>query len=169
MTLKEVEIFTDGACRGNPGPGGYGVVLTSGEHRRELSAGFARTTNNRMELLAAIAGLEGLKEPCRVCLCSDSKYLINAMTRGWLRKWKGLGWRRGPGQRLRNEDLWKRLDTACREHEMHWQWVKGHSGHSENECCDALAVEAAEGSDLPPDEGYLNEEQLAGDPPGLFD
>jgi ribonuclease HI len=122
-----------------------------------------------MELLAAIAGLEGLKEPCRVCLCSDSKYLINAMTRGWLRKWKGLGWRRGPGQRLRNEDLWKRLDAACREHEMHWQWVKGHSGHSENECCDGLAVEAAEGSDLPPDEGYLNEEQLAGDPPGLFD
>lgn len=169
MTLKEVEIFTDGACRGNPGPGGYGVVLTFGAHRRELSAGFARTTNNRMELLAAIAGLEGLKEPCRVRLCSDSTYLINAMTCGWLKKWKGLGWKRGPRQRLRNEDLWKRLDAVCGQHELHWQWVKGHAGHVENERCDSLAVAAAEGDDLPSDEGYLNEEQLTGEEPGLFD
>ncbi len=167
--LKEVEIFTDGACRGNPGPGGYGVVLTSGDHRRELSAGFACTTNNRMELLAAIAGLEGLKEPCRVHLCSDSKYLINAMTCGWLRKWKELGWRRGPGQRLRNVDLWKRLDAACGPHELHWHWVKGHAGHVENERCDFLAVAAAEGDDLPSDGGYLEQEQLAGEEPGLFD
>jgi ribonuclease HI len=166
--LKEVEIFTDGACRGNPGPGGYGVVLKSGTHRRELSGGFARTTNNRMELLAAIAGLEELKQPCRVMVSSDSRYLVNAMTRGWLQKWKGLGWRRGPGQRLRNEDLWKRLDVVCGQHELHWQWVKGHAGHVENERCDFLAVAAAEGDDLPSDEGYLEQEQLAGEEPGLF-
>ena len=164
-----MEIFTDGACRGNPGPGGYGVVLTSGSHRRELSGGFARTTNNRMELRAAIAGLEGLKKPSRVRLSSDSKYLINAMTRGWLRKWKRLGWRRGPGQRLRNEDLWKRLDAACGQHELQWEWVKGHAGHAENERCDFLAVAAADGDDLPPDEGFLVEEQSAGEGPGLFD
>ena len=145
------------------------MVLTSGSHRRELSGGFARTTNNRMELLAAITGLEGLKQPCRVLLSSDSKYLINAMTRGWLRKWKGLGWRRGPGQRLRNEDLWKRLDAACGGHELQWQRVKGHAGHVENERCDFLAVAAAEGDDLPSDEGYLEQERLAGEEPGLFD
>ena len=132
MPLKEVEIFSDGACRGNPGPGGYGVVLKFGAHRGELSRGFARTTNNRMELLGAIAGLEELKHSCRVTLCSDSSYLVNAMTRGWLKKWKALGWRRGPGQRLRNEDLWKRLDAACEGHEVNWQWVKGHAGHAEN-------------------------------------
>ena len=164
-----MEIFTDGACRGNPGPGGYGVVLTSGSRRREMSGGFSRTTNNRMELLAAIAGLEGLKRPCRVRLSSDSKYLIDAMTRGWLKKWKRLGWRRGPGLRLRNEDLWKRLDAACENHDLDWQWVKGHAGHIENERCDSLAVAAAEGFELPADEGYLNEEKFPGDAPDLFD
>ena len=136
------------------------MVLTSGSHRRELSGGFARTTNNRMELLAAIAGLEELKQPCRVTVSSDSRYLVNAMTRGWLQKWKGLGWMRGPGQRLRNEDLWKRLDAACGQHELHWQWVKGHAGHVENERCDFLAVAAAEGDDLPSDGGYLEQAHL---------
>ncbi|MFP6884399.1 MAG: ribonuclease HI [Roseibacillus sp.] len=169
MPLKEVEIFSDGACRGNPGPGGYGVVLKFGAHRGELSRGFARTTNNRMELLGAIAGLEELKHSCLVTLCSDSRYLVNAMTRGWLKKWKALGWRRGPGQRLRNEDLWKRLDAACEGHEVNWQWVKGHAGHAENERCDVLAVQATEQSELPADEGYLDEEQLSGEDPGLFD
>lgn len=156
--MKEVEIFTDGACKGNPGPGGYGVILRAGKHRKELSGGFEKTTNNRMELLAAIAGLEQLKQPCRVTVVSDSKYLVNAMTKGWLRKWKGIGWRRGPGKRLRNEDLWKRLDEAQAKHEVTWKWVKGHAGHAENERCDELAVQGAEGRTREVDEGYLREE-----------
>ena len=158
--MKDVSIYTDGACRGNPGPGGYGVILKSGAHRKELSGGFEKTTNNRMELFAAIAGLEQLKKPCRVTLSSDSKYLVNAMTKGWLRKWKGLGWMRGPGagMRLRNEDLWKRLDQAAARHEVTWKWVRGHAGHAGNERCDVLAVEAAEGKGRSVDEGYLREE-----------
>ncbi|MFP6865308.1 MAG: ribonuclease HI [Roseibacillus sp.] len=166
--MKEVEIFTDGACRGNPGPGGYGVILRIGTHRRELSAGFEKTTNNRMELLGAIAGLEQLKQPCRVVLASDSTYLVNAMTKGWLRKWKGFGWMRGPGRRLRNEDLWKRLDAAQANHEVIWKWVKGHAGHDENERCDDLAVQGAEGSGRVVDEGYLREEALDAGEAELF-
>ena len=158
--LKEVEVFTDGACRGNPGRGGFGVILRFGSHRKELQGGFARTTNNRMELLAAIVGLEHLKQRCRVTVSSDSKYLVNAMTKGWLAKWKRLGWTRGHGKRLRNEDLWKRLDQACAAHVVTWQWVRGHAGHAENERCDELAVEAAEGDDLATDAGYLAEEAL---------
>ena len=160
-TLKEVEIFTDGSCRGNPGPGGYGVILRSGSNCKELSGGFSRTTNNRMELFAAIAGLEALRGPCRVKLFSDSKYLVHALTRGWLRRWKDLGWCRGRGQRLRNEDLWKRLDMARQPHEVAWRWVKGHAGHADNERCDQLAVQAAEGSGQVEDEGYLHEEWLS--------
>ena len=163
-----VEIFTDGACSGNPGPGGYGVILRSGSHCRELNGGFFRTTNNRMELFAAIVGLESLKRPCRVELFSDSKYLVHALTRGWLRRWKALGWRRGKGQRLRNEDLWKRLDIARQPHEVSWQWVKGHAGHAENERCDLLAVEGADGSGQEEDEGYLREERLDEGGPELF-
>ena len=166
--LKEVAIYTDGACRGNPGPGGYGVILSTGKHRKELSGGFERTTNNRMELLAAIAGLEQLRQPCQVTLASDSKYLINAMTRGWLRKWKGLGWMRGPGKRLRNEDLWKRLDEAAARHEVTWKWVRGHTGHAENERCDELAVAAAEGERRTVDEGYLREAALDAGETELF-
>lgn len=166
--LKEVSICTDGACRGNPGPGGYGVILKSGAHYKELSAGFDKTTNNRMELRAAIAGLEQLKNPCRVTLFSDSKYLINAMTKGWLRKWKGLGWMRGPGKRLRNEDLWKRVHEAAARHHVTWKWVRGHAGHAENERCDELAVNAAEGKGRAVDEGYLREEALNAGEENLF-
>jgi len=168
LPLKEVSIFTDGACRGNPGPGGYGVVLVAGFHRRELSGGFERTTNNRMELLAAIAGLEELKQPCRVTLTSDSEYLVNAMTKGWLPKWKGLGWMRNPGKRLRNEDLWKRLDTAAARHEVQWKWVRGHTGHDENERCDLLAVQAAEKPGREVDGGYLRQESLDAGEAELF-
>lgn len=153
-------MFTDGACRGNPGPGGYAVILRFGSHRKELNGGFLKTTNNRMELFAAIAGLEQLKQRCRVTISSDSKYLVNAMTKGWLRKWKGLGWVRGPGKRLRNEDLWKRLDAARDSHDVTWLWVKGHAGHAENERCDELAVAGAEESHRPVDEGYVREEAL---------
>jgi ribonuclease HI len=158
--LKEVAIYTDGACRGNPGPGGYGTILAAGRHRKELSGGFERTTNNRMELLAAIAGLEALKHASRVTLTSDSKYLVDAMTKGWLAGWKAKGWMRGKGQRLRNEDLWKRLDVAQSRHEVSWKWVRGHDGHAENERCDELAVIAADGSGRQIDAGYLHEAAL---------
>ncbi|NIP94992.1 MAG: ribonuclease HI [Akkermansiaceae bacterium] len=160
--MKEVWIFTDGACRGNPGPGGYGVLLVAGVHRKELSGGFDKTTNNRMELMAAISGLEQLRKPCRVILISDSRYLVNAMTRDWVGKWKRLGWRRGPRKRLRNEDLWKRLDAARENHEVEWRWIRGHAGHSENERCDFLAVQAAGGPGRIVDAGYLREEALDG-------
>lgn len=166
--LKKVSIFTDGACRGNPGPGGYGVILIWGAHRRELQAGFERTTNNRMELLAAIAGLDELKQACRVTLTSDSRYLVDAMTKGWLRGWKHRGWRRGPGKRLRNEDLWRQLDFVQSRHEVSWTWLRGHAGHPENERCDQLAVQAAVGDRLLVDEGYLREEALSSVEEGLL-
>ena len=112
----EVSIYTDGACRGNPGPGGFGVILVSGKRHKEFSGGYVKTTNNRMELMAAICGLEALRTPCTVTLWSDSKYLVDALTKGWLRGWRAKGWTRGPGKRLKNEDLWKRLHQAQAVH-----------------------------------------------------
>lgn len=151
---KKVTIYTDGGCLGNPGPGGYGVVLRYGPHEKRLSAGFRRTTNNRMEIMAAIAGLEALKGPCRVTLYSDSKYLVDAMTLGWVTRWKANGWRRNKKDTAVNVDLWERLLEACRGHEVRFEWVKGHAGHPENEICDTLANQAATRSHLPPDEAY---------------
>lgn len=150
----QVAIHTDGACRGNPGPGGYGVLLTCGDRRRELAAGFRRTTNNRMELLAAIAGLEALKQPCTVTVYSDSQYLVNALNRGWISGWKTLGWQRGHNRPLKNADLWQRLDAARARHQVAWEWVRGHAGHAENERCDTLATSAADAANLPADEGF---------------
>ncbi len=138
--LKRVEIFTDGACSGNPGPGGYGVVLKYKTARKELSGGEAETTNNRMELMAAIAGLETLKEKCAVTLHSDSKYLIDAVNLGWAVKWRENGWMRTKKDRALNSDLWERLLGLIEFHEVELVWVKGHAGHPENERCDALAV-----------------------------
>ena len=157
--MKQVSIYTDGAAKKNPGPGGYGVLLMHGKRRRELSGGFKRTTNNRMEILAAIAGLEALKMPCRVTLHSDSRYLVDAMTKGWLRAWKARGWSRANKQYLKNTDLWKRLDVARGVHQVSWRWVKGHAGHAENERCDALADRAARSGKLATDHGYLAEEK----------
>ncbi|MBU6302991.1 MAG: ribonuclease HI [Verrucomicrobia bacterium] len=155
--MKAVTIHTDGSALGNPGPGGYGVLLEFRGHVRELSQGFVRTTNNRMELLAAIVALETLREPCAVKLHSDSQYLINAMTRGWLKSWKRNGWTRGPKKEtLVNADLWQRLDEAAARHRIDWQWIRGHNGHDGNERCDQLAREAASGTALKPDEGYGN-------------
>lgn len=159
--MKNVSIYTDGAAKGNPGTGGYGVLLVHNKHRRELSGGFQRTTNNRMELLAAITGLESLKTPCRVSLHSDSRYLIDAMTKGWLRGWKSRGWTRANKQHLKNTDLWKRLEAATTPHEVAWHWVKGHAGHVENERCDTLADAATRIGQLPPDHGFLAEEHRA--------
>lgn len=150
---KHVVIYTDGACTGNPGPGGYGVVLQYGGHRRELSGGFRRTTNNRMELTAAIKALEALKEPCRVTLFSDSEYVVNGVMKGWARGWRDKGWRRS-GKTVPNRDLWGRLLELCDYHEVRVQWVEGHAGHAENERCDELAVSAAAGANLPVDPGY---------------
>jgi ribonuclease HI len=151
---KKVSIYTDGGCLGNPGPGGYGVVLRYGPHEKRLSAGFRRTTNNRMEIMAAIAGLEALKDPCHVTLYSDSKYLVDAMTLGWVVRWKANGWRRNKKDMAVNVDLWERLLEVCQRHEVRFQWVRGHAGHPENEACDALANQAAARHDLLSDPGY---------------
>ena len=152
--MREVTIYTDGAADPNPGPGGYGVVLICGKHRKELSGGFARTTSNRMEILAAIKGLEALKIPCKVRLHSDSQYLVSAMTLGWARRWQAHGWKRNRHDYALNPDLWGRLLTLCDTHEVLFIWVKGHAGRRENERCDMLAGRALQKGSLPPDEGY---------------
>lgn len=152
---KDVTIYTDGGCLGNPGPGGYGVVLRYGQHKKCLSGGFARTTNNRMEIMAAIVGLESLKVPCRVTLHSDSKYVVDAMTLGWVQRWRANGWKRNKTDHAVNVDLWERLLAACARHEVAFRWVKGHAGRRDNETCDCLANAAAIRKDLPVDEGYV--------------
>lgn len=137
--MKEVTIYTDGACSGNPGPGGWGAILMYGTHQKELSGGEPSTTNNRMELMAAIRALELLKEPCRVDLYSDSKYVIDALEKGWAKGWKKNGWRRKTGPAL-NPDLWDRLLALCDQHEVRLHWVKGHASNPYNNRCDELAV-----------------------------
>lgn len=137
--MKEVELYTDGACRGNPGKGGYGAILVYGKYEKEISGGERETTNNRMELMAAIAGLSALKEPCKVKLYSDSKYLVDAYNQGWVYTWHDSGWRRGRDE-LKNPDLWDRLFALTEMHEVTFIWVKGHNGHDYNERCDALAT-----------------------------
>ena len=152
-SIKKVKIYTDGSSRGNPGPGGYGVVLMHGDYHRELSQGFVRTTNNRMEILAAVTGLEALKYPCEVTVFSDSKYLVNAMSQGWIQAWKKRGWKRKDGL-LKNADLWRRMDQAVRGHKIHWRWVKGHNGNKINERCDRLATKAADSENRKVDAGF---------------
>ena len=138
--MKSVELFTDGSCSGNPGPGGWGAIVRYGQHEKELSGGDAHTTNNRMELSAVIAGLEALKEPCAVTLTSDSKYVCDAITKGWARSWKKNGWRKSDKSPALNADLWERLLALLDVHSVTVVWVKGHAGHLENERCDRLAV-----------------------------
>jgi len=154
MALKQVTIYTDGACLGNPGPGGYGVVLLYGEHRREISGGFRRSTNNRMEILAAIAGMRALKEKCRVLLYSDSQYLVNAIDQGWAERWRANGWRRNKSDKALNPDLWAELLKLVEANKVEFRWIRGHAGHPENERCDQLAMEAARGKNLAVDFGY---------------
>lgn len=151
---KHVTIYTDGSSLGNPGPGGYGVVLHYNEHVKELSGGFRRTTNNRMEILAAIKALEALHEPCRVTLHTDSQYLVNAITKGWARRWQRNGWMRNKKEAALNPDLWARLLPLCDTHDVDFVWVRGHAGNPDNERCDELARGAAEGDTLPEDTGY---------------
>ncbi len=150
----KVTIYTDGAARGNPeGPGGFGTILVfvdskGQEHIRELSGGYKKTTNNRMELMAAIAGLEALTKPCEVALYSDSQYLVKAFNEHWLEGWIKKGWKRGKNEPVKNVDLWKRLLEAMKPHKVNFIWVKGHAGHPQNERCDVLATSAADGDEL---------------------
>ena len=139
--MKTVYLYTDGACSGNPGPGGYGAILKYGKYEKEICGGDENTTNNRMELLGVIKGLEALNEPCHVVLTSDSKYVIDALSLGWAEKWKQNGWMRNKKDAALNPDLWERLLQLTQTHEMEYNWVKGHAGHPENERCDRLAVE----------------------------
>mgnify|MGYP001031333063 CR=1 FL=1 len=164
--VNPVLIFTDGACTGNPGPGGYGVVINSNGKTTELSQGYRLTTNNRMELLAAIVGLGSLKERSLVKLYTDSKYLSDAINLGWADTWRAKGWRKTGRGKILNPDLWKQFMNLLDIHDVRLIWVKGHSGHSENERCDRLAVTAAKGSNLLTDHGY--EESLDEKQPGLF-
>lgn len=157
-----VDIYTDGSSRGNPGPGGYGVVLRCLDAQgspveKELSQGYACTTNNRMELLAAIAGLEALKRPCEVTLYSDSQYLVNAFNKHWIDSWLAKGWKNAKKEPVKNADLWRRLLEAKSKHKVEFVWVRGHAGHAENERCDTLATAAADGDALLSDEGFSGE------------
>lgn len=138
--MKKVEMFTDGACSGNPGPGGYGVILRYKEIEKELSGGHPNTTNNRMELSAVIAGLSALKEPCEVTITSDSKYITDAVEKGWAKKWKANNWIKSDKKKALNPDLWESLLSLLSKHKVKFVWVKGHAGHPENERCDELAV-----------------------------
>lgn len=142
--MKKVDIFTDGACQGNPGPGGWGAILRYHGTEKELSGGEPETTNNRMELMAVISALSALKEPCEVILYSDSQYVCNAISKGWARSWKKNGWRRSNKEPALNPDLWEILLQQLDRHKVTVNWVKGHAGHPENERCDRLAVAAAE-------------------------
>ncbi|MGD8515176.1 MAG: ribonuclease HI [Granulosicoccaceae bacterium] len=139
--MDKVEIFTDGACRGNPGPGGWGVLLRYGKHEKTLKGAERDTTNNRMELMAAIMGLESLKRGCAVSVTTDSQYVRNGITK-WMHNWKKRNWKTADRKPVKNQDLWQRLDKATHEHEIEWHWVRGHTGHPENECADELANEA---------------------------
>jgi ribonuclease HI len=144
MTAARIDIFTDGACSGNPGPGGWGAILRSGGHEKEISGGDVATTNNRMELLAAIRALESLKKPSAVTLHTDSRYVMDGATK-WLTRWKANGWKTADKKPVKNGDLWLALEAAAQRHEMSWRWVRGHDGHAENERADALARAAIPG------------------------
>jgi len=138
MSAPSVYLYTDGACKGNPGPGGWGVLMRYGRHEKELFGGEAQTTNNRMELSAVIEGLAALTRPCRVVICTDSQYVKNGMEK-WIHGWKKNGWKTASKQPVKNEDLWQQLDRLAAQHQIQWQWVRGHAGHAENERADALA------------------------------
>ena len=154
--MKHVIIHTDGSCLGNPGPGGYGAILDYQGQERELSGGFQRTTNNRMEILGVIVGLEALTEPCTATIYSDSRYVVDAIEKGWARKWKANGWMRNKREAAVNPDLWDRLLSALDKHEVELKWVRGHAGNAGNTRADRLAVAAAKGTGLPRDDGYEN-------------
>lgn len=154
--MKQITLFSDGSSLGNPGPGGYGVILRYKEHEKELSDGYALTTNNRMELLGVITGLQALKEACEVNIITDSQYVINGMTK-WIYGWKKKNWTNSANKPVLNKDLWQTLDSLVIKHKVTWTWVKGHDGHEENERCDVLAKNAASQPNLKEDKGYQPE------------
>jgi len=168
-TIPQVVIYTDGGCEPNPGPGGYGVVLVHPKKRAEASGGFRSTTNNRMEIYAAIKGLEMLRQPCNVTVYSDSQYLVDAIMKGWVAAWKKKDWWRTNQERAANPDLWERLFALCQTHQVEFRWIKGHAGNAENERCDQLCLEALRQPDLPADEGYENKPQTEGGRPRVTD
>jgi len=152
--LKEIYLYTDGASSGNPGPGGYAALLKYGNKEKKLSGGFKCTTNNRMELMAVIVGLEALKQKCRVKVFSDSSYVVNAVNKGWLLKWEKNNWKR-KSKLVPNSDLWSRFSSLLIRHEVEFHWMRGHNGHPENEICDKMAVAASKVFPLPDDTGYF--------------
>lgn len=160
--LPEVQIYTDGACSGNPGPGGFGAILKYGSHMKEISGGYRLTTNNRMELTAVIKGLRQLKKSCRVTIYSDSRYIVDAMNKGWLKKWMAGGWVKSDGEPVKNSDLWKELVGLLRPHRVTWVWIKGHSENEFNERCDRMAVNAGKEGPLEIDRVYEEEQQYNG-------
>ncbi|MCE4060415.1 ribonuclease HI [Pandoraea sputorum] len=143
MTLPQVEIYTDGACKGNPGPGGWGALLVAGKHRKEMFGGEPNTTNNRMELLAVIRALEALNKPCKVVLHTDSQYVQKGISE-WIHGWKARGWKTAAKEPVKNADLWQELDAVSQKHDIDWRWVKGHAGHEGNEAADQLANRGVE-------------------------
>ena len=157
--MKEVKIYTDGACSGNPGKGGFGVILSYMGQFKEISKGYECTTNNRMELLAAIEGLSALKEPCRVKLWSDSKYLIDAVNKNWIDSWQKKGWVNSKREKVKNRELFERLIELMKIHDIEFCWVKGHDGNPQNERCDFLATSAAKGENLLEDTEYINSKE----------
>ncbi len=154
LDSDKITIYTDGACSGNPGPGGYGALMQFGNHRNELSGGFRKTTNNRMELLAVIEGLQALNRPCNVTVFSDSKYIVDAVNKGWAKRWQANGWKRNKREKALNPDLWAMLLKLLDSHDVSLQWVKGHAGNPGNERADALAVAASQADNLAIDKGY---------------
>ncbi len=155
--MPSVQIYTDGACSGNPGPGGYGAILKYGIRSREISGGYRLTTNNRMELMAIVKSLAELKKPCRVDLYSDSRYVVDAFNLGWVNSWIKNGWAKSDGSPVKNIDLWKKIIELSRPHKINWIWVKGHSDNEFNARCDRLAVEASRGDRLAVDRGYQDQ------------
>lgn len=143
-SLTYVEIYTDGACSGNPGPGGWGTILRCGKHEKELSGGEEETTNNRMELTAVIEGLKALNRPCKVKIITDSQYVVNGITKGWAEKWRSNNWIKSDKKPAQNKELWEELLNQLERHEYEFKWIKGHAGHPENERCDALAVKQSQ-------------------------
>lgn len=160
MSQSDVIIYTDGACSGNPGPGGYAAVLIFGDRRLEIAQGYRLTTNNRMELMGVIAALEQLKRPCAVMLYCDSQYVVDSVTKRWVYSWKRNGWRKADKKPALNVDLWQRLLPLLEQHRVEFKWVRGHNNNVENERCDELAVAAAQGADLLVDEGFTRSSTL---------
>lgn len=154
--MKKVSIYTDGACSGNPGKGGFGVILNYMGKIKEISRGFECTTNNRMELMAAIEGLKALKEPCEVTLYSDSKYLVDSIEKKWIESWQKKGWKNSKNEKVKNQELFEELIHLLDIHHVNFVWVKGHDGHAQNERCDFLATSAARGDNLEIDYGYTD-------------